>query len=314
MTKSDAYFYRLAMPQPFATGSGATITPIAADGSQNKVNFEDGFPSPYSAPASNNGKFVTRGEMNAIGNLASQNQFYFLAGGINTFDSAFATQIGGYPEGAVLKYLSNGYLYDVVSLVDNNTVNFNEVGVDGENWQYLSVTEKKVFDDIFFEGGTGVTTGTAILGIVKSKKNSGIILETSLTPVIGSSTTKWNYDTGYHIDVECGCGIMIAELGTSIPSTIPLPTKTESQEGIIVNFNPWKSLSGDYTFIHAMNGTAIFIDQKNAGLFTNVQKDYYYAIGLFCGEGDYYQNNFLHEIHANLYSSISGTLKILYAS
>lgn len=313
MTKSDAYFYRLAMPKPFATGSGATITPIEADGSQNKVNFEDGFPSPYSAPASNNGKFVTRGEMNAIGNLASQNQFYFLAGGINTFDSEFATQIGGYPKDAILKYLNNNYLYDVVSLVDNNMVNFNEVGVDGENWQYLSVAEKKVFDDVFFEGGTGVTTGDAILGIVKSKRNSGIILETSLSPVIGVDKSTYDYSIP-GIRQRSGCGILINELGTTIPETINSPSWTVSGNTATPNWQGWKSLSGDFALMQNNSGTATVASQTYAGSFTNVRKDYYYAIGLFCAEGHLETDNQNHLWILHLYTSISGTLKLLYAS
>ena len=177
MTKSEAYFYRLAMPRPFAKGDGAVLTAIEATAG-NKVNYQDGFPSVYSAPHSGGGQYITRGEMNAIGNLASQNQFYFLAGGINTFDATFATSIGGYPEGAVLKYLNNGYLYDVISLIDNNTVDFTAQGIDGVNWAYLSVEEKKVFDDVFFEGGTGATPGTALLGVVKAKRTMAQAINT----------------------------------------------------------------------------------------------------------------------------------------
>ena len=164
MTKTDAYFYRLAMPCPFATDSGAALTPIA-NTTGNDVNFHEGFPSVYSAPASNGGKFVTRGEMNAIGNLASQNQFYFLAGGINTFDEDFCTQIGGYPEGAVLEINEGNIIIKVISLKDNNKVNFNgntsPVGkangivdgfVDGQNWNYANgnivARKKTVVTDI----------------------------------------------------------------------------------------------------------------------------------------------------------------------
>lgn len=144
MTKSEAYFYRLAMPRPFAKGSGGTITAIES-ASGNNVNFLDGFPSAYSAPHSGGGKYITRGEMNAIGNLASQNQFYFLAGGINTFDEEFCNAIGGYPQGAVLDANQLGVIRKVISLKDNNKVNFNGSStiegitdgyVDGVNWQY----------------------------------------------------------------------------------------------------------------------------------------------------------------------------------
>ena len=126
---------RIAMPKPFA--HGGLITPIADIGdSTHPVNFEDGFPSQYSAPHSQGGKYVTRGEFNAIGNLATRNDFYKACGGLNTFNAALASKIKGYPKGAVLQLLDNNVLKYVISLVDNNTVNFNTAGVDGVNWMF----------------------------------------------------------------------------------------------------------------------------------------------------------------------------------
>lgn len=126
---------RIAMPKPFA--HNGLITPIVDIGdSTHPVNFADGFPSEYSAPHSQGGKYVTRGEFNAIGNLATRNDFYKACGGLNTFNAALASKIGGYPKGAVLQLLDNNVLKYVISLVDNNTVNFNTAGVDGVNWKF----------------------------------------------------------------------------------------------------------------------------------------------------------------------------------
>ena len=126
---------RIAMPKPFA--HDGLITPIVDIGdSTHPVNFADGFPSEYSAPHSQGGKYVTRGEFNAIGNLATRNDFYKACGGLNTFNAALASKIGGYPKGAVLQLLDNNVLKYVISLVDNNTVNFNTAGVDGVNWMF----------------------------------------------------------------------------------------------------------------------------------------------------------------------------------
>lgn len=312
MTKTDAYFYRLAMPCPFATDSGAALTPIAST-TGNDVNFHEGFPSVYSAPASNGGKFVTRGEMNAIGNLASQNQFYFLAGGINTFDATFATSIGGYPEGAVLKYLNNGYLYDVISLIDNNTVDFTAQGVDGVNWAYLSVEEKKVFDDVFFEGGSGISVGSAILGVVKAKRSGGIILATSITPVISDITQSYVVDS--FTGTFAGCGIMIRDCGSSMPQTLPFPTLSNLQTlPQTVNWNNWKSLSGGYTALLRTNDGSMYDRQDEAGVFSGVTKDNYYAIGFMCGEGVWRYTQSENVIEINEYSSTSGSLKITYSS
>ena len=126
---------RIAMPKPFA--HDGLITPIVDIGdSTHPVNFADGFPAEYSAPHSQGGKYVTRGEFNAIGNLATRNDFYKACGGLNTVNAALASKIGGYPKGAVLQLLDNNVLKYVISLVDNNTVNFNTAGVDGVNWMF----------------------------------------------------------------------------------------------------------------------------------------------------------------------------------
>lgn len=137
---------RKPMPCPFGGGNDANITQIEMVSSQN-VNFYDGFPSVYGAPSANNGKFVTRKEMNAIGNLASNDLFYHKCGGLNTFDPEFALKIGGYAKGAVLQALIGNDIVYVRSLVDNNKVDFtgsatqDQVNtgiingrIDGVNW------------------------------------------------------------------------------------------------------------------------------------------------------------------------------------
>lgn len=145
---------RLYIPQPFASGDGSVIadlTPIDTI-SGDKVNFVDGFPSVYSSPTSQGGKLMTRGEMNAIGHLASVNEYYRRCGGINTFDPELAMKIGGYPRGAVLEIIEDLDYHKVVSLVDDNKVDFNgdtlteqqiSAGVtlgsiDGVNWAYCA--------------------------------------------------------------------------------------------------------------------------------------------------------------------------------
>lgn len=141
---------RIAMPKPFA--HDGLITPIVDIGdSTHPVNFADGFPSEYSAPHSQGGKYVTRGEFNAIGNLATRNDFYKACGGLNTFNAALASKIGGYPKGAVLQLLDNNVLKYVISLVDNNTVNFNTAGVDGVNWMFCYESKHEEVDEGLLE-------------------------------------------------------------------------------------------------------------------------------------------------------------------
>lgn len=147
MTKTDfnTKYGRVAMPTPFAGGSNATKATIYDAGTGGDFNFADGFASPYSAPKSNNGKFVTRGEINCLGNVATANEFNHMCGGLNIFDVEFAKKIGGYPQDAVLDILVGTQLYKIQSLQDNNLVNPYGVSsspvvggsVDGVWWRYL---------------------------------------------------------------------------------------------------------------------------------------------------------------------------------
>lgn len=141
MTREEALVKapELMIPQPFAAGDDthqSAFKPIDNEALTNDVNFVEGFTAAFAAPGSQGGRYVTRNELNAIGHLASVNEFHRQVGGIITFNPTLADKIGGYPMGAILEYLDGLNYYRVVSLADNNTVNFNEVGVDGVNWAY----------------------------------------------------------------------------------------------------------------------------------------------------------------------------------
>lgn len=159
MNYSDAdYPQRFFIPKPFASGSGAAYVPIETTQVSNKVNFNDGFPPVYSTPTASGGKFVSRGEMNAIGRMASQNEFYRACGCLNTFDPDLAMAIDGYPLYAVLQYREGTDVFNVISLKDNNKVDFtgsaltqaqinagiSQGSVDGENWGFCNVPSTTV--------------------------------------------------------------------------------------------------------------------------------------------------------------------------
>lgn len=128
---------RLLIPQPFASGSGAALTPIQKS-SGTMPNFEDGIPANFSAPKSGGGSYFQRGMMNAIGNMASANSFFHQCGGYHCFDKEVCDAIGGYPKGCVLHWLTNGKFVAVESLVDDNTWNFTTNGIDGTHWRLVS--------------------------------------------------------------------------------------------------------------------------------------------------------------------------------
>jgi hypothetical protein len=297
---------RIAMKQPFASGAGdGGLIPIVNQ-EGDKVNFIEGFPPIYAAPASSGGKYVSRGEMNAIGNLASNDLFYHKCGGLNVFDGELSNVIGGYPKGAVLKYHHNDFLYDVISLQDNNTWNYIEDGVDNEHWAYLSVPEKMV-DDVFFEGGTGVATGGTILGVIKAEKTSGLIVKTGLTPVWTDGGTQINWSTGTYSGFV-GVSVAIKNLGTTIPESITFPVGDD--------WAGWLNLSGDYARCTAdsSQGCVVSYMSQKSGVFTSLVKGNYYALGLLCGAEEIKQViTGLTRLNLLEFSSITGTLKLNYA-
>ena len=143
MTSSE--LSKLLIPKPFA--KDGTITPIVAV-SEDMPNFSTGFPENFSAPHSGDGRYLARAMMNAIGNIATINEYFRQAGGIYQFDAAWVAANGGYPKGAVLDFLDGNKLYKVLSLVDNNTVDYTSVGVDGTNWLYCNVDQEVKYSEI----------------------------------------------------------------------------------------------------------------------------------------------------------------------
>lgn len=192
--KQEEFPKRLYIPQPFASGDAdaritAELKPIA-NVTGTDVNFVDGFPSVYSSPLSQGGKLVSRGEINAIGNLASVNEYYYRCGGLNTFDPELAMKIGGYSRGAVLEILEGLDYHKVVSLVDDNKMDFNSDAltpqqiaagitlgsIDGVNWAYCA---NGTIDDsvILFELGDRSTVDSEtnaqveMIGAFTARKN-----------------------------------------------------------------------------------------------------------------------------------------------
>ena len=91
----------------------------------DKISYQHGFTSEFSIPLPM-GKVITRGIMNAIGNVGAQCQFFEQCGGFYTFDEKICEEIGGYPEGAFLQFFDEekNELRTVRSLADDNKNNF----------------------------------------------------------------------------------------------------------------------------------------------------------------------------------------------
>ena len=146
------------IPLPFAINSTDRAEfPLAHNA--KKVNYTSGIPQAFEVSPMSGGCAVTRDIFNEIGYESSLGGFLWQAGICPTFNQAICDKIGGYPQGTILKDFSRAFedndedfaiVRDVISLQDNNTMNFvysksnpepYEIGTEDENgivwWKYI---------------------------------------------------------------------------------------------------------------------------------------------------------------------------------
>lgn len=128
---------------PFASQGDFNEVPQTNDQTQGLVSVAYGFPPITSLSVETEGGIPPkRRDMNGALNLLSTHNFSSQNGGVYTFNQDVSDAIGGYAKGAVLGYVDiNGDYFNVVSLKNNNTANFNTnpsyIG-DGVNWKKIS--------------------------------------------------------------------------------------------------------------------------------------------------------------------------------
>jgi hypothetical protein len=115
-------------PIPFAiNGLREPIIPTTSPG-DNSTSYNDGFPETTMTV----GGLPPKGKgMNQILHELSDLSKWSSAGALNSFDQAFSTSIGGYPNGAIL--LGDDGLTIFISRVDNNLTNPNAGGAGWDN-------------------------------------------------------------------------------------------------------------------------------------------------------------------------------------
>ena len=267
---------RIAIKRPFA--ESGLITPIQ-DASGDSVNYPQGFPSIYGVPASEGGKYVGRGEINAIGNVATNDLFYHKCGGINTFDAAFAEKVGGYPKGAVLQYLNGNYIYDVISLIDNNMFDFASSNtIDGANWAYCNKETSSSDRILVVESSTTVNANNSqglLLGVFKAPKNGFIVFEGNYTV---------NTQVGVSADgTNAGFAVALYDLGASY-TTIPTLTAETLKN--------WKAIYTASTYCPKTGSPPNSVSYATVSFTLSVTPitdiltyGNFYAIAALCGEG-----------------------------
>lgn len=283
---ADSKYKPMAFSMPFGANNAANyVMPKTAQDASNP-NFLDGFPSAYSAPKSGGGKYVTREEMNGIGNLASRYEFFNRVGGIVTFDPALATEIGGYPAGAVLDYLDGYNLHKVYSLVDNNTVNFISVGVDNISWAYLNVDQGAIGSTAF--SVSGIPNATATLGVFRASKTGILTLDSNIKQEFSSETYTVSYPGPGEFRNSEGWGVMIVDLGSgSTPSAFPSPTHNNTTQ--ITDWAGYTSIIGSLSVIYYKqsntNVTWTWKSVQPSSANLGVTKDHWYGLALWNYDG-----------------------------
>lgn len=281
---------RIAMPKPFA--HNGLITPIVDIGdATHPVNFNDGFPSQYSSPHSQGGKYVTRGEFNAIGNLASRNDFYWMCGGLNTFNSSLASKIGGYPKSAVLDQLLGNKLYKVVSLVDNNTHDFNTEGVTGAYWAYCNQDLASGDDDYlvtnYSQSVESVPGMESVgVGILSNFIYSIASFTAPKTGSIYSTTSAFNFSKGQSATVAStggssfyvivGCGLILSPAYSTTTPPYPTPFGNAGWKGIP---GGGSDIIGRTKSLSDHSSTDVY----HMGIAPNVVAGSKYNVALICG-------------------------------
>jgi len=107
----------------FAASGIKNNIPLTASGAPNSNNasYESGFPKNTMVPVPSGGLPPYGADFNGILNAITQLSNWQSAGGIFPYDAAFATQVGGYPKGALLLKSQGFGLWQ--SIVDANTTN-----------------------------------------------------------------------------------------------------------------------------------------------------------------------------------------------
>lgn len=224
--------YPATVLQPFAnTGSKNTIpnTPSVTPG---LASMDIGFP-PLTMTRIQDGGVPPSGlDFNGIYNLLSQHDAWVAAGGMYVFNSALATFTGGYKKGATVQ--SNDNLSVYISLVDNNTIDFNSTPSSiGVQWAaYAGAAASNSVTAISTTGGTTtLTTTQAVSSII----NVTGVLASAATIVFPAIVRSWRIING-----TTGAFGMVAKApsGQSLTCTQG-KTNTVFYDGTQLQFPDW---------------------------------------------------------------------------
>lgn len=139
--QSSEIIQPLAIGTAIANSGNKNIPPQTATGTDTS-SISAGFLPVTSEPLDDGGIAPERIDFNGMFYLATDQRVFLQNGGVITYDDNVATAIGGYPQGAILGYITSTSYGFVKSLVDNNQYNFVTTPsyIDGVNWSYIPLT------------------------------------------------------------------------------------------------------------------------------------------------------------------------------
>ena len=153
----------IKFPIPFANNAGAGYTRAIPQASQTGItpgaaSLFDGFPPICFIPTTANGIPPAGQDINGILNAITAWNRWQAAGGNVPFDPTFATEIGGYPSGAIVQSTTPGRLW--LNTADNNTTNPD--GGSPQNWIGLALLSDvtSTINTYQIVGGRAVTFAT----------------------------------------------------------------------------------------------------------------------------------------------------------
>lgn len=231
-----------ALPCPFAS-DGDKGPDFKEQAGIEEISYRYGIPVGYSVPNANGGSKLTRQQMNRLGYISTIGSYLMQCGIPVSFSRGVSDAIGGYPMGAILKYIDeeNGIVNDVISLVDDNTNDFRDTPYHYEpNVAYDDGDVVRVYDQ---------SVGSKI-NFYKCNEPVSANDNTSWSDVVGSFSLIDEDDAG------------ITHVG---------PTSTNKWKFVNeVNKNFWPDLSIDYehpSFTQSVKQSAEFnsIEVGNTG-------------------------------------------------
>lgn len=191
---------------PFAFSRGDNVAPAYGPGAPDNIaNQTTGFPVLQKTPLSTPGAIpVKEEEMNGVLNFYTNMLFQLGEGFQFTFNGALSTQIGGYPQGAVLwNAVGNNRQ---VSLIANNTFNFVSTPSyinDGIHWKTVTDTPSinNPSTSVFLEAATSTVNSAYQAKFTQTQISSADVTNgqmncfygiTDGTPLGGSLSFGWN--------------------------------------------------------------------------------------------------------------------------